>query len=85
MTKSPRRLEAETFPPESLTTYRFKILRQLRGSTSELRSMPLAAYRQGMAALLEPQSVFSKLRLPALVLSASRSRFTDPILARNLL
>ena len=45
--------------------------------------MPLAAYRQGLAALLEPQPVFAKLRLP--VLSASRSGFTDLVLSRQLI
>ena len=47
--------------------------------------MPLAAYRQGLAALLEPQPVFAKLRLSALVLSAFRSGFTDPVLSRQLI
>ena len=60
-------------------------LKDFASPFADLRSMPLAAYLQGLAALLEPQPELVKLRLPVLVLSASRSGFTDREHSREIL
>lgn len=62
-----------------------KALEDFASPLADLRCMPLAAYLQGMAALFEPQPPLAELRIPVLVLSASRSSFTDPARARDLL
>ena len=60
-------------------------LRDYASPLADLRSMPLAAYLQGLAALLEPQPDLSGTGVPVLVLTAAHSRFTDAARARRLL
>lgn len=51
----------------------------------DLRSMPLAAYLQGLAALLERAPDPERVHMPVLVLTAQRGGFTDPARTRELL
>lgn len=60
-------------------------LKEYASPLADLRSMPLAAYLQGLAAVTDAQPDLSALKLPVLVLMAEHSGFTDPVRTRELL